>query len=157
MGRSVKNFAINDQALTLGIPTTSTSLRPAGQNGQMIYNTTTGTLQVYDNGWANVSTGNSALGTVTVDLFQGDGSTLTFGNGVGNKLDGSSAANLSFSVTDATDVMVFVGGVYQIPDVNYTVSGNTITFGSVVPQYSGIANSLDHVIAIVHGLNKLGE
>ena len=79
MGRSVKNFAINDQALTLGIPTTSTALRPAGQNGQMIYNTTTGTLQVYDNGWANISTSLSAGATITKDILPaGDGSTKIF-------------------------------------------------------------------------------
>ena len=156
MGRLVKNPEINDGALTVKIPTVTTAQRPTGINGDIIYNTTTGTFQAYDNGWANVSTGNSGLGTITIDNFQGDGSTQTFGNGVGNTLDGSTAANLSFSVTNATDVVVFIGGVYQIPDVNYTVAGNTITFGSVVPQNDGSGSS-DHVITIIHGLNKLGE
>ena len=155
MGRLIKNPRIDPGALTVQIPSVTTAQRPSGINGDIIYNSTTGTFQMYDNGWGNVSTGTSALGTITLDVFQGDGSTQTFGNGSGNTLDGSSAANLSFSVTDATDVMVFIGGVYQIPDVNYTVSGTTITFGSLVPANDG--NSSDHIITIIHGLNKLGE
>ena len=158
MGRLVKNPRIDGGALTVKIPTVTNEQRPAGINGDLIYNTTTGTFQAYDNSWANISTGNSGLATVTVDLFQGDGSTQTFGNGIGNTLDDSTAANLSFSVTNATDVVVFVGGVYQIPEVNYNVNiagPNTITFGSVVPQNDGVGS--DHIIAIIHGLNKVGQ
>lgn len=155
MGRFVKNRELDNGALSVKIPSVSTALRPSGQNGDIIYNTDTGTFQVYDNGWANVSTANSALGTITIDKFQGDGTTVTFGNGVGNTLDGSTAANLSFSVADEEDILVFIGGVYQIPDTNYTVSGNTITFGSAPPVDNGIDNS--HIITIIHGFNKLGE
>jgi len=141
MGRSVKNFAINDQALTLGIPTTSTSLRPAGQNGQMIYNTTTGTLQVYDNGWANISTSLSAGATITKDAFTGDGSTGSF--------------TMSISVTNPQDILVFIGGVYQIPTTSYSVSGTTLTFGSPPPSANGFDN--DHVITVLHGFNSVGS
>lgn len=155
MGRLVKNRALDNGALTVKIPAVTTAQRPSGINGDLIYNTTTGTFQAYDNGWANISTGNSGLGTITIDKFQGDGTTVTFGNGSGNTLDGSTAANLSFSVADEEDILVFVGGVYQIPDTNYTVSGTTITFGSAPPADNGIDNS--HIITIIHGLNKLGE
>lgn len=155
MGRLVKNRALDNGALTVQIPSVTTDQRPSGANGDLIYNTTTGTFQAYDNGWANISTGNSALGTVTIDKFQGDGTTTVFGGGSGNTLDGSTDANLSFSVADEEDILVFVGGVYQIPDTNYTVSGNQITFGSAPPQDNGIDNS--HIITIIHGLNKLGE
>ena len=141
MGRSVKNFAINDQALTLGIPTTSTALRPAGQNGQMIYNTTTGTLQVYDNGWANISTSLSAGATITKDAFTGDGSTGSF--------------TMTISVTNPQDILVFIGGVYQIPTTSYSVSGTTLTFGSPPPSPNGFDN--DHVITVLHGFNSVGS
>jgi len=141
MGRSVKNFAINDQALTLGIPTTSTALRPAGQNGQMIYNTTTGTLQVYDNGWANISTSLSAGATITKDERFGDGSTGAF--------------IMSISVTNPQDILVFIGGVYQIPTTSYSVSGFTLTFGSAPPSPNGFDN--DHVITVLHGFNSVGS
>ena len=141
MGRSVKNFAINDQALTLGIPTTSTALRPAGQNGQMIYNTTTGTLQVYDNGWANISTSLSAGATITKNTFSGDGSTSAF--------------TMTISVTNPQDILVFIGGVYQIPTTSYSVSGTTLTFGSPPPSANGFDN--DHVITVLHGFNSVGS
>jgi hypothetical protein len=141
MGRSVKNFAINDQALTLGIPTTSTSLRPAGRNGQMIYNTTTGTLQVYDNGWANISTSLSAGAIITKDAFTGDGSTGSF--------------TMTISVTNPQDILVFIGGVYQIPTTSYSVSGITLTFGSPPPSPNGFDN--DHVITVLHGFNSVGS
>ena len=141
MGRSVKNFAINDQALTLGIPTTSTALRPAGQNGQMIYNTTTGTLQVYDNGWANISTSLSAGATITKNTFSGDGSTGSF--------------TMTISVTNTQDILVFIGGVYQIPTTSYSVSGTALTFGSPPPSPNGFDN--DHVITVLHGFNSVGS
>jgi len=48
-----------------------------------------------------------------------------------------------------------VGGVYQIPDTNYTVSGNQITFGSAPPANDGASS--DHIITIIHGLHKIGE
>jgi hypothetical protein len=154
MGRLVKNPKINPGALAVQIPTVTTGQRPTGINGDIIYNSTTGTFQAYDNGWANISTGNSAPGTITIDNFQGDGTTTVFGNGSGN-MDDSTAAQLSFSVTDPTDILVFIGGVYQIPTVNYTVGGNTITFGSAPSANDGASN--DHIITVIHGLNKLGE
>ena len=154
MGRLVKNPKINPGALAVKIPTVTTTQRPTGTDGDIVYNATTGTFQAYDNGWANISTGNSAPGTITIDNFQGDGTTTVFGNGSGN-MDDSTAAQLSFSVTDPTDILVFIGGVYQIPTVNYTVGGNTITFGSAPPANDGASN--DHIITIIHGLNKLGE
>jgi len=141
MGRSVKNFAINDQALTLGIPTTSTALRPAGQNGQMIYNTTTGTLQVYDNGWANISTSLSAGATITKNTFSGDGSTGSF--------------TMTISVTNPQDILVFIGGVYQIPTTSYSVSGTALTFGSAPPSPNGFDN--DHIVTVLHGFNSVGS
>ena len=154
MGRLIKNPKINPGALSVQIPTVTTGQRPTGINGDIIYNSTTGTFQMYDNGWGNVSTGTSTPGTVTFDKFQGDGTTTVFGNGSGN-MDDSTAAQLSFTVTDPTDILVFVGGVFQIPVENYRVQGNTITFGSAPPADDGQSN--DHMITIIHGLNRLGE
>jgi hypothetical protein len=108
--------------------------------------------------WYNVSEA-SRDKTITIDRFQGDGSTATFGNGAGNTLDGSTTANFSVAVTgDPTDLLVFVGGVYQTPTTNYTMSGSgltgTITFGSAPPGNDGTTNG--HIITIVHGIEKLG-
>ena len=155
MGRFVKNPKLDNGALSIGIPQVTTTQRPAGQNGEIIYNTTTSTYQTFiGSQWYNVSTA-AGTKTITIDRFQGDGSTQTFGNGLGNTLDGSTAANLSFSVNDSSDILVFIGGIYQTPETNYTVSGNQITFGSAPDPIDGNGNV--NVITIIHGLHKLGE
>lgn len=155
MGRFVKNRELEHGATTVEIPQVTTANRPAGQNGQIIYNTTTSTYQGYiGSQWYNLS---SAAGekTLIIDKFQGDGTTTVFGGGSGNTLDGSTAATLSVSPNSSSDIMVFVGGVYQTPETNYTLSGGQITFGSAPPANDGATNG--HVITVVHNLHKLGE
>jgi hypothetical protein len=46
MGRLVKNPKINPGALAVQIPTVTTGQRPTGANGDIIYNSTTGTFQM---------------------------------------------------------------------------------------------------------------
>ena len=155
MGRHVKNRQLEPGSTTVEIPSTTTADRPTGQDGQIIFNTTTQTYQGYiGSQWYNIS---SAAGekTLTVDKFQGDGSTTVFGNGSGNTLDGSTAATLSTTPTDATDMAIFIGGVYQVPGTNYTYSGGQITFGSAPPANNGTDSA--HIVAIIHNLHKLGE
>ena len=158
MGRHVKNPEAT-QGQTLEIPQVTTANRPGGKNGQIIFNSTTSTYQAYNGAqWYNISEA-SRQKTITIDRFQGDGTTTTFGNGVGNTVDGSTAATFSIGVSDATDIMVFVGGVYQVPTTNYSISGSgttaTITFGSAPPANDGSTGG--HIVTIVHGLDKLGE
>ena len=158
MGRYVKNPEAT-QGQTLAIPQVTTANRPGGKNGQIIFNSTTSTYQAYNGAqWYNISEA-SRQKTITIDRFQGDGTTTTFGNGAGNTVDGSTAATFSVGVSDATDIMVFVGGVYQVPTTNYSISGSgttaTITFGSAPPQNDGATGG--HIVTIVHGLDKLGE
>lgn len=152
MGRSVKYPLQKEGTLVDEVTTTN---RPAGKNGQIVYNTTTSTYQAYiGSAWYNLS---SAAGekTLTIDRFQGDGTTTVFGAGSGNTLDGSTAATLSVVPTDASDMLVFVGGVYQVPETNYTFSGGQITFGSAPPANDGATNG--HIITVVHNLHKLGQ
>lgn len=154
MGRFVKNPALT-QGSSVEIPNVSTANRPAGANGQIIFNTTTSTYQVYNgSAWYNVSEA-SREKSIVVDRFQGDGSTTVFGNGLGNTLDGSTMATLSVTPDSASDMVVFVGGIYQAPVTNYTYSGGAITFGSVIPANDGTTNG--HLITIIHNLQKLGE
>ena len=155
MGRFVKNRILDSGALTVQIPDVTTDQRPAGIDGDIIFNKTTQTFQGYiGSQWYNIS---SAAGekTLTTDKFQGDGSTTVFGAGSGNTLDGSTAATLSVIPGASTDILVFVGGVYQTPETNYTVSGGQITFGSPPPANDGATNG--HIITVVHNLQKLGE
>ena len=154
MGRFVKNPVLT-QGSSVEIPSVATADRPAGANGKIIFNTTTSTYQVYNgSAWYNVSEA-SREKSLTVDKFQGDGSTTVFGAGLGNTLDGSTMATLSVVPTDATDMVIFVGGVYQIPTTNYTYSGGRITFGSPIPANDGTSNG--HIVTIIHNLHKLGE
>jgi len=162
MGRNVKNFSIKSTGATaLGVPDATTEQRPEGQNGQIVFNSSTSTFQGYiGNAWVNLSTsGDGASGekTLTIDKFQGDGTTTAFGGGSGNTLDGSTVANLSVTPTDASDMAIFIGGVYQIPDTNYTYNSGTgvITFGSAPPANNG--SDSGHIIAIIHNLHKLGN
>ena len=155
MGRFLKNPNIGEAGLGVTIPNVTTAQRPSGTNGQLVYNTTTSTYQSYIGAaWYNISTA-AGEKTLTIDTFQGDGTTTVFGQGVGNTLDGSTAATFSVTVTDATDIVVFVGGVYQVPTTNYSISGNQITFGSAPPANDGSTNG--HVISIIHNLHKLGQ
>jgi len=155
MGRFVKNPEIGDNAFGVTIPNVTTAQRPSGTNGQLIYNTTTSTYQSYIGAaWYNMATA-AGEKTLTIDRFQGDGTTTVFGSGAGNTLDGSTAASFSVTVTDATDIIVFVGGVYQVPTTNYSISGNQITFGSAPPANDGATSG--HVITVIHNLHKLGE
>ena len=155
MGRLVKNRELDNGALTVKIPNVTTAQRPTGANGDIIFNTTTQTFQTFiGSQWYNVS---SAAGekTLIIDKFQGDGTTTVFGGGSGNTLDGSTAASLSVSPTSSSDIMVFVGGVYQTPETNYTLSGGQITFGSAPPGNDGTTNG--HIITVVQNLQKLGQ
>jgi hypothetical protein len=154
MGRHVKNRVLEPGAEAVEIPQIETAGRPSGKNGQLIYNTTTSTYQVYNGAqWYNISDA-SGEKTLTVDTFQGDGSTTVFGNGSGNTLDGSTAANLTVEPIDATDLQIFIGGVYQIPGTHYTYSGGAITFGSAPPANNG--SDSGHIVAVIHNLHKLG-
>ena len=67
MGRFVKNPEIGRDGLGITIPNVTTALRPAGVNGQLIYNTTTSTYQSYiGSAWYNVSTA-AGEKTITID------------------------------------------------------------------------------------------
>ena len=155
MGRFVKNRVLDNGALTVQIPDVTTEQRPAGVNGDIIFNKTTSTYQVFNgDNWYNISEA-SREKTLVVDRFQGDGTTTVFGNGSGSSIDDSSSATLSVIPDEATDMLVFVGGIVQVPGTNYTYSGGQITFGSAPPGNDGITNG--HVISIIHNLQKLGE
>jgi len=156
MGRFVKNPELT-QGSAVEIPNVTTTQRPSGRNGQIIFNTTTSTYQVYNGSqWYNVSEA-SREKSITVDRFQGDGSTTVFGDNSGGTLGSTdnTSAVLSVIPDAATDMVIFVGGIYQAPGTNYTYSGGRITFGSIPPANDGTSSG--HVITIIHNLQKLGE
>lgn len=107
------------------VPTGDSSDRPtAPVFGSFRYNTEIGTLEFF-NGTVFKPVGISGEVDIVVDSFTGDGSTLTY--------------SLSVEATDAEQVIVFVGSIYQQPTTySITGGGNDITFTGAPPVGSPI-------------------
>ena len=137
MARLLKNPTVHDnQNLAIQLPIVPSSVfGDAPVSGLMRFNQATSRIEFYYNGsWSQVA----KIGTVqlVVDNLTGDGSTQTF--------------VMSQSESDPTAIAVFIGGVYQIPTTNYTVSGLSITFTSPPPAPGVNPNS----IVIIHNINS---
>jgi hypothetical protein len=99
-----------DSTSGLIIPVGTTAERPTGQTGMFRFNSTDGQVEVYNGtGWTGVGSTES----VTLDEFDGDGSTVAF--------------TLSRTGTSAS-VWVSINGTVQEVTNTYTVSGTTLTF-----------------------------
>jgi hypothetical protein len=121
MGYFVKNRRLQSGSSGVVLPTGSSATRPDNAAFGMIrYNTDTGLVEFYNGSiWSSLSTGGSI--TYTVDDFTGDGSTTVF--------------TMSVAESTATQVIVFVGSIYQDPASAYTVDGGfDITFTSAPPN-----------------------
>jgi hypothetical protein len=121
MGYYVKNRRLQSGSSGVVLPTGSSATRPDNAAFGMIrYNTDTGLVEFYNGSmWNSLSTGGSI--TYTVDDFVGDGSTTVF--------------TMSVAESTATQLMVFVGSIYQDPATAYTVNGGfDITFTSAPPN-----------------------
>jgi hypothetical protein len=121
MGYYVKNRRLQSGSSGVVLPTGSSATRPDNAAFGMIrYNTDTGLVEFYNGSiWSSLSTGGSI--TYTVDDFVGDGSTTVF--------------TMSVAQDTATQIIVFVGSIYQDPATAYTVDGGlNITFTSAPPN-----------------------
>jgi hypothetical protein len=98
------------------LPTGTTAERPTAQEGVIRFNTETGQYEVSQDGstYTNLRTDADAA-DVSKDIFSGDGSTQSF--------------TMSITPTDENTIVVYVDGVMQEPDQNYTITGTTIDFG----------------------------
>lgn len=121
MGYFVKNRQLQSGSSGVVLPTGSTATRPdAPTFGLIRFNTDSGYVEFF-NGTIFQSLASAGGVTYNVDNFTGDGSTTVF--------------NMSVAVSDAEQIMVFVGSIYQIPNTNYTVNGTIdITFTSAPPS-----------------------
>jgi hypothetical protein len=120
MGYFVKNRRLQSGSSGVVLPAGGTALRPdAPRFGLMRYNTDTASIEFF-NGTQFVTL--SAAGAIdyTVDSFTGDGSTTVFTMSIQESLE--------------TQIIVFVGSIYQDPTTAYTVDGGfDITFTSAPP------------------------
>ena len=98
------------------LPTGTTAQRPSATEGVLRFNTETAEYEVSKDGstWTNLRTDADAS-AISKDIFTGDGSTSQF--------------TMSLTPTDENNIVVYVDGVMQEPDQNYTISGTTINFG----------------------------
>lgn len=121
MGYFLKNRQLQSGSSGVVIPTGSSATRPdAPVFGLIRYNTDLASIEFF-NGSIFQAVAVAGGVTYTVDTFTGDGSTVAF--------------NMSIAESNAEEVIVFVGSLYQIPTTNYTVNGSvTITFTSAPPN-----------------------
>jgi hypothetical protein len=133
MGYFVKNRQLRSGSSGVVLPAGGTSLRPLSPSfGLMRYNTDLAAIEFF-NGTQFVQL--SATGAIdyVVDSFTGDGSTAVF--------------TMSVQESTTTQIIVFVGSIYQDPTTAYTVDGGfDITFTSAPPSgepISVIHSSMD--------------
>jgi hypothetical protein len=137
MARFLKNpdLAYNAQAARLPI-VPSSAYGDVPTNGLIRFNQSSSRIEFfYNNAWSQIA----KIGTVqlVVDtLGPGDGVTANF--------------SMTQAETDPTAIAVFVGGVYQQPTTNYTVSNYVISFSSAPPV--GIVNPT--TIIVIHNINS---
>ena len=120
MGYFVKNRRLQSGSTAVVLPVGSASNRPdAPTFGMIRYNTDSASVEYYDGSvWAALS----AAGAIsyTVDTFNADGSTTVF--------------TMSEVESTATQIIVFIGSIYQDPTTSYTVDGGLdITFSTAPP------------------------
>ena len=109
MGYFVKNRKLQSGSTGVVLPKGSTAQRPDYPTfGLIRYNTDSGYVEYFNGSiFQNLSVGGSVA--YTVDNFTGTGSQTVF--------------TMSIAQSLATQIIVFVGSVYQIPTTNYTVDG----------------------------------
>lgn len=136
MGTFLKNPDIAPGKLGVKLPIGTNTLSDAPVTGLIRFNQDNSRIEFYYNGaWNQVA----KIGSVQleVDSFSGDGETQVF--------------SMSQAEADPTAIVVFIGGVYQQPNTNYTVNGSTaITFTSPPPSPGINPNQ----IVIIHNINS---
>jgi len=120
MGYFVKNRRLQSGSVGVVLPAGGSATRPlAPQFGLIRFNIDTGYVEFF-NGTQYVNLANSGAIAYTIDSFTGDGSTTVF--------------TMSQQVSTASQIMVFVGSIYQDSTSAYTVNGGyDITFTSAPP------------------------
>ena len=121
MGNYVKNRVLQSGSSSVVVPAGSTAQRPTSPVfGQFRFNIDSAALEFFN---GSIFQPLSAAGAISyiVDSFTGDGSTAVFTMSVAQAL--------------SSQIIVFVGSIYQDPTTAYTVDGGfDITFTSAPPS-----------------------
>ena len=121
MGRFVKNFQFHSGSYAVRLPAVpDSSVGPAApQNGQMRFNLEVNNIEIYySNAWH--SPANEGRVQIIKDQFVGTGSQFSYTMSVNDLV--------TYIPGNAACVLVFVGNVFQNPEVSYTIDGYTLTF-----------------------------
>jgi len=120
------------------VPNGTTAERPTAQTGIIRFNTETGKYEVSTDGstYSALRT-EAAAGEINKDVFTGDGSATQF--------------TMTYSPTDAKNVIVYVDGVMQEPTQNYTISSNVLAFTGGADGSSIEAPHDGARIVVMHG------
>ena len=121
MGYFVKNRQLQSGSSGVVLPTGSSAQRPVSPAfGLIRYNTDSSGFVEFFNGTEFVALSSGGV-DYTVDNFVGNGVQTDF--------------TMSVAESTATQIMVFVGSIYQEPTTAYTVNGSvTLTFTSAPPN-----------------------
>lgn len=121
MGYFVKNRRLQSGSSGVVLPAGGSAVRPIAPNFGMIrYNTDLAAVEFY-NGTVWVELGQAGTLNYTVDSFVGDGTTQVF--------------TMSIEESSPSQIMVFIGSIYQDSTSAYTVNGGyDITFTSPPPD-----------------------
>jgi hypothetical protein len=137
MARFLKNPDLAPGTLAAKLPIAGNALGDAPITGLIRFNQDNNRIEFYyNNQWNQVA----KIGTVqlVVDDLVGDGTQQVF--------------HMAQAESDPKAIAVFIGGVYQQPNTNYTVNGTEyITFTSPPPVPSGISPNR---ITIIHNINS---
>lgn len=120
MGNWVKNRLLESGTKSVVVPAGTTAQRPEFPTfGQFRFNLDTAKLEFF-NGTQFLPIGSAGPVSYTVDSFAGDGSTSVF--------------TMSIQESAASQIIVFIGSIYQDPETAYSVDGGfDITFTSAPP------------------------
>ena len=120
------------------VPNGTTAERPTAQTGIIRFNTTTGKYEVSTDGstYSALRT-EAAAGDINKDVFTGDGSATQF--------------TMTYTPTDAKNIIVYVDGVMQEPTQNYTISSNVLAFTGGADGSSIEAPHDGARIVVMHG------
>jgi len=121
MGYFVKDRILQSGSTGVTLPTGNSANRPEYPTfGTIRYNTDIGLVEFYNGSiWSSLSPSGSI--SYTVDDFVGNGVQTVF--------------TMSSAESVATNIIVFVGSIYQDPATSYTVNGGyDITFTSAPPN-----------------------
>jgi hypothetical protein len=134
MGYFVKNRQLQSGSSGVVLPTGNSADRPDYPTfGLIRYNTDLAAVE-YFNGIVFVQLGDAGAISYTVDNFTGTGSQTVF--------------TMSIIVDDPTQIIVFVGSIYQEATISYSVGGPgsaDITFTSPPPL--GVPINVIHTVA----------